>query len=279
MTTETAVGVEAVVKLSLGYVPETTEGCRPSVLFADRLGETLDSTAARPVDSGKSREVAREQLLGALEWCACRFPLSMRAGSNPCLGSIHEINLGRSVRPGRLLSSSSPDLAGVVFLAAQWPLLFEHRVASIIAHESIHQALYLRETCDFPVRGRSLGYSPWKDTGRPGRWVWHAYWTFSCQVALLMKAVVEDPSLQDIDVNLVKFVADMDAKVGLCLYSLSLFDIVSETELARCQEARSVLDGMATTLAEVSRFDQERVAAVDRAHSRLASWAATLVTG
>jgi hypothetical protein len=265
--------VKAVLVECLNYSPRFDEGKTPPVTFEDRLGDNFDGNAAREVDDSV-HEIAAREIAEAYQWCATRFPLSIRSESKTRFErSICEISVGHSVHPDRLLSASSPDLPGVIFMAAGWPVNCHHRVGSLIAHESVHQALYVRESESTPVRRNSLGYSPWKKSVRPGRWVWHAYWTFACQLALLADSLLEDRSLQSRDIHLVRFIADMDARVAICLYSLELFDIVSDEELNRCTKTRSILDDLSVGLSCISGYDDARAAASNATRVEFTCWA------
>jgi HEXXH motif-containing protein len=224
--------------------------------------------------------VVRRQLAEAYAWCAARFPLSVRApGGDGSVRSVSLLIVGHSRQRARLLSFSSPQAPGQVFIAADWPLSSPYRLASLLAHEDIHQALYVREAESSPVRPRSLGYSPWKGTVRPGRWVWHAFWTFTCQAALLGESLTRDRSLLERDPTLSRFVAEMMARVGVCLESLQIFDIVTTEELDRCRRAGSMLDQVADRLGGIPDFDQVRASARDGVSADFRDWATSQLSG
>jgi len=267
-----------VIQSCLGYLPEFAGSEMPELYYDDRLGSNFEGSGAEPVSSGLRHEVSR-QVASAFTWCIERFPISSR---DPATGGLRPtvtaLCIGRSLRAGRLLSASSPQAPGIIFLAADWPLRTPYRLASLIAHESIHQALYAREAQFSPVRPSSLGYSPWKNTLRPGRWVWHAFWTFSFQLTMLGEAIHSDRPILAGDSSLLGFVADMYSRVGLCLRSLEDSDIVTRPELERCQAALAIVDLVAENLADVDDFGRVKAMAEAASFREFRDWALMMVS-
>jgi hypothetical protein len=270
--------LDIIVAECLGYLPDYVAGNLPAISFDDGRID-LEESGARTVADDLRPEV-RRQLAEAYAWCADRFPLSLRApGRDGSVRSIALLVVGHSRRRARLLSSSSPQAPGLVFIAADWPLASPYRLASLLSHEDVHQALYVREAESSPVRPTSLGYSPWKGTLRPGRWVWHAFWTFTCQVTLLGESLARDRSLLERDPTLPRFIAEMMARVSVCLYSLRIFDVVSVEEVERCRRASSVLDEVAEVLGGIPHFDQLRDSARNVASTEFGDWATNQLSG
>lgn len=272
----TCLRLEAVVNECLGYLPEYVGQEMPPLRFG-YLGTNFEDLGAKIVADEQRADVSR-QFSEAYIWCTDRFPLSVRSHlANDAERSIVEFIVGHSKHQNEVLSASSTQALGVVFMAAEWPLKSPYRLASLIAHESIHQALFIRELGPSPVRPKSCGYSPWKNTLRPGRMVWHAFWTFTCQLAMLGESVLKDQSLQQYDPTLISFLADMEARISVCLYSLGFSDVVSSREFERCNNAFSILGGLFQELGVIPDFDKIRVEARDVAFGEFETWAKAFV--
>ncbi|KUJ69491.1 hypothetical protein ACZ90_11465 [Streptomyces albus subsp. albus] len=265
-----------VVRSCLGYVPEFVGHEFPPVYFDGRVGGNFEGSDAEAVRD-ESRATVRRQVAHAYSCCVERFPLSVRNRSTGDVQpTVTAFSVGRSTGSGMLLSASSPQAPGVIFLAADWPLSNPYWLASLIAHESTHQALYFREAESSPVRPSSLGYSPWKRTLRPGRWVWHAFWTFSCQLAMLGEALATEQQLLADEPPLVVFVADMQARVELCLRSLIDSNIVISPEIGRCQAALNTLDRLTGGLPP--GFAQAKETARSAVFEEYREWADAMVS-
>lgn len=274
---ESLPGLPSVLSECLGYLPKYFQQEVPPLSFGDSK-TNFDDRGARTV-ADEQRTVVSQQLAEAYAWCASRFPLSIRRPqANNMEPSITGFTVGHSKDQHALLSSSSPQAPGLVFMAADWPLKSPYRLASLIAHESIHQALYLREFESSPVRAGSLGYSPWRGTLRPGRWVWHAFWTFTCQSTMLSESLLRDQSILRDDPALLRFIADMVARVSVCLYSLELSSVVSAREFERCSHAVSILNDLFERLAVVQDFDEIRTVARNAAFDGFQLWARAQVS-
>lgn len=236
-----------VAELALGYPLDAEQGSDPDIRFD--LAPELAGLGSMPVDA-PMRELVAEQLRDAYAWCADRFPLRMRdAGMNP-VSAIIEIHAARSARPGEYLTASSPHRPYRIFVAAPWPLSGRYRLASLLAHEAMHQGLYDRERIAGVGRAGSLAYSPWKQRLRPGRLVWHAAWTFSTQFALLCEAVLsEGDAILAVDPDLLGFIAEMEARLVRCIESLETFEILGPDEAGRLSRAlveiAALVDAMA----------------------------------
>jgi hypothetical protein len=265
---------EAILRECLGHLPEYDDGNTPQLRFG-YAGTNFDDLGASIVPPEHRANVTR-QLFEAYTWCAHRFPLSIAsaAGTRP---SIVELIVAHSRHENEVLSASSAQAPGVVFMAADWPLHSPYRLASLIAHESIHQALFVREQEASPIRSRSSGYSPWKKTLRPGRLVWHAFWTFTCQSAMLGETLTSDRSLLDNDPDLPGFLTDMEARISVCLQSLELFEIVSSAEMERCTSAFARLGDLFRDLASMPGIQQLRTHAGEAAFAEYERWAVDLL--
>jgi len=158
------------------------------------------------------------------------FPLAFLDETGRERPFISEIQIGHSVREDEVLTASSAGAPGAVIVVANWPLEKPIRLASLLVHEAMHQALYVRERLANPVRPGSLGYSPWKNTLRPGRMVWHAFWTFSTQLAFLHEFVRTLPESRRMDPGLAEFVADIWARLEICIDSVRGFELVDADE-------------------------------------------------
>lgn len=267
--------LEEILDECLGYLPEYVDGETPCLSFG-YFSTNFEDLGAKIVANEQRTDVG-QQLTEAYVWCTDRFPLSVRTHvTHEMKRSIVRFIVGHSKHEDEVLSASSAQAPGVVFIAAEWPVRSPYRLASLIAHEGIHQALFIRELESSPVRHGSLGYSPWKNTLRPGRMVWHAFWTFTCQTAMLAESLLTDPSLLSRDPRLTDFLADMEARISVCLYSLELSNIVSSCEFERCNRAFGILSGLFRELARLPKFDQAQVEAGHVARAEFEMWARCL---
>lgn len=261
----------AMISKTLGYLPERLDLVMPPLSF--ELGNNFRDFNCGSVLQENRLSVAA-QLREAFVWCASRFPLSFRNGSdNHLQRSVLEFVVGHSKHHDELLSASSAQAPGVVLMSADWPLKSYYRLGSLIAHESVHQALFAREGTLSPVRPRSLGYSPWKNSLRPGRLVWHSFWTFACQFTMLGESLLKDNSLRQIDPKLTEFLGDMEARVLVCLNSLEIFDLVSSNEMEQCKCALSILNDVSEGLLAFSEYGQTLDIAKDSAFEEFQMWA------
>lgn len=256
---------------ALGYLPRRRSQVPPEVDFelAAEL-EQLDAVRLAPADEW----AVAAQIGEAFEWCAARFPLCLRipageprAGDanrpkgvveDDCDGShedraIGRLKVARSARPGEYVTASSPHRLQQVFIAAPWPLSSPFRLASLFVHEAMHQGLYLRERSETPARPGSLAYSPWKGQLRPGRLVWHSFWTFMVQFAFLAEAFARETEVMlSADPGLPDFLADMDSRIACCAQSLAEFEILQPAEAARVDAAGDALAALAERLDEAT---------------------------
>jgi hypothetical protein len=190
----------------------------------------------------------------AFRWCAMNFPLGVPTETDR-LRFLAPRYIDVRLTPSNIyLAASSADRLGHILLGAPWPVECTYRLASLIAHEAVHQGLFLREQHSSPVRPGSLGYSPWRCRTRPGRLVWHAFWTFACQFSLLVSAASGNEGAIQIDRDLVDFMATMPPRCESCLDSLIQFDIVKDSELIRCADALSYVALSADRLSRRSQF-------------------------
>lgn len=236
---------QAIVGLALGYPVELADTL-PSLSFEP--GDGLRALDARPV-AARDRPAIAAQMIDAYRWCADRFPLGIRTIDGVRAPAVAAICLGRSGHAGEFLTASSPQRPGTIFVAAPWPLSSRYRLASLVAHEAMHQALYDRERAGPVARVGSLGYSPWKEQLRPGRLVWHAFWTFSAQFVFLAEAVASPTGtiLAD-DPEMPEFLGEMDARLECCLDSLESFEIVAGAEQEYVQASSAIVSTMRSWL-------------------------------
>lgn len=214
---------------------------------------------------------ARKLLRVAYRWCNDRLPLIVVAADNVCVPAIRCIRVSMTVN-NVLLSASSPDAPGQMLLGAPWPVKHPYRIASLMAHEAVHQALFCREWQMSPVRPGSLAFSPWRLTARPGRLVCHAFWTFACQCALLSEALVDTPRMIE-DSKLTAFVAEMTARVETCLASVQMFEVVTKEELSRCSQGAACVAEAVSAAAAVWDFRSELEIQRVAAGSEFREWA------
>ncbi len=251
---------EEIVRTALGYAAERIEPVLAALSFEP--GEGLRALDATPVAT-PARPQVEAQVRDAHRWCAERFPLGIRDAEGRACRAVSAICVGQSRHPGEFLTASSPQRPGIVFAAAPWPVPSRYRLASLIAHEAMHQALYHRERQGPVARVGALGYSPWKEVLRPGRLVWHAFWTFSAQFLFLAEAVA-DPQLLAEDPDLTEFLAEMDARIECCAGSLVAFEILDRPETDRVERGLDLVASARTELAKI----------VPDYARRLARWAA-----
>ena len=178
-----------------------------------------------------SRARAQEAFLEGLRFLHQLIPTLL----TPCCGHS-EVNPIRHVRLGeipdrrRLVTASSPQEPGTIWFAANWGSLTTRRIAGNLLHEAVHQLLYQREESDASLlRAHSIAYSPWKQRERPGRWVWHAFWTFSAHCVFLADTITSG----DVEFNEDKTeVGIMYLRLKQCSASLEMFDVVANSEEA-----------------------------------------------
>jgi hypothetical protein len=243
----------------------------PEVTFD--LSPTLIEYDSVPVEEAR-RAAVRAQLREAFDWCQQMVPLTACSG-RVVVPLIRRFAVGQNRGNRETLSASSGQERGNVLFSAGWPMAHIYRLASLILHEAVHQLLYDRESAASPVRSRSLGYSPWKDNVRPGRMVWHAYWTFTCQAAFVAEAFAAPDARSDPD--LPRFLAEMLARLGICRQALATFDIVSKAEEERIDAAAGRLASLVPRFAGSEDFG--RILAEQRtgAEEQYRRWASDLV--
>ena len=252
----------SVIELALGRLTQSPSERLPNIVFLSSSTE-LDYPEV-PIEK---QSVARCVVESAYLWCNERFPLTIPLGENKehrCAINVLELRMTSGFE---LLSSSSADKPGHIILGAPWLMMESpYRLGSLIAHESVHQGLFVREKINSPIREGSLGYSPWKCMSRPGGLVWHAFWTFGCQFSLLAEAVTNCSTLLQKDSALVGFIASMVPRLEICLDSLQLFKIAEPDELARCVKAMYIIKAASEQLALIpgytAQIEHEQLVAV-----------------
>jgi hypothetical protein len=261
---------DRVTHSALKYLPQHVLRDAPAVDFD--IGAHFQHLSCAVV-AEEDRPAVAAQLGEAFAWCQRRFRLGIRAPGGRSVASITRFTVGRSLHEGETLTASSAQAPTAVLIAARWPLSSPYRLASLMAHESIHQALYVREAAASPVRAGSLGFSPWKNTLRPGRLVWHAFWTFSCQLAMLGEALRDDERLVAEDAGLIAFAADIWGRLLVCMESLRSFAIVDADEMRACEEALTMLEALWSELGQRPGYDRAQKAAESRALAEYETWA------
>ena len=246
----------------------------PTMAFssAQSLGDKVYTAVPTPLQGAARLTVAR-----AYRWCSSNFPLADRPKSD--LGwrpAITQIDI-RTTPEGQLLSASSAQAPGRLILGAPWPLKDFYRLGSLMAHEIVHQGLFLREAVDTPVRHGSLAYSPWRQTARPGRLVWHAFWTFTCQLAISIHALQHTPELFNDDQSIARFLAQIIPRLEICRDSLERFDVVTGAERRNCNRAHEIVSGLG--LGRSTRYGLANVVAEEKskAEADYEAWAGTVV--
>lgn len=237
-----------VAELALGPPPDAVPEHVPGICFD--LSSELAALGSSPIAS-RLQEIVAGQLRAAYAWCTERFPLRMRdADMNP-VSAILEIHAAHSAHVGEYLTASSPHRPYRIFVAAPWPLPSIYRLGSLLAHEAMHQGLYNRERIACVARPGSLAYSPWKQRLRPGRLVWHAAWTFSTQFSLLCDAMLsEGDAMLAVDPDLLNFIAEMEARIVLCIESLETFEVLDPDETGRVAESLAETAFLAQAMVE-----------------------------
>jgi len=197
---------------------------------------------------------ARRVVVKAYRWCSASFPLVTPSNANGVTRlAINHIHV--RLTPGdELLSASFANKPGYIVVGAPWPTGCTYRLASLIAHEAVHQGLFVREASGSPVRRGSLGYSPWRRKTRSGRLVWHAFWTFACQFVLLADAVAQSEEILLEEPALLDLMATMPYRVESCFDSLREFGIVAPPELDRCLHGLRYVQSAAGRLIAFPRF-------------------------
>ncbi|MCG3769180.1 MAG: hypothetical protein JW384_00300 [Nitrosomonadaceae bacterium] len=265
---------KAILRLaSIGHVQLLRDSVRPppsTIRFGweGGVGE-FDCT---PVSDEPSQALAENHFHSAIEFLQSRVPFMIRrVGDGPLSAPIVEAELGQVLEPRKMLSASSPEAPGVIRFAAHWSSFELPRGAALILHESVHQLLYAKEAAASPVRLKSLAYSPWKQTIRPGRLVWHAYWTFAVQVGFLLELANQIPQVE----VRVGELAAMFARLEKCKESLTDFKILNDEEELRVVEGMKILRELTDKFSEEFQvpFNVERELVSDE-HNR---WAASVI--
>lgn len=269
-----------VVEAALGCVPAAGCGADESKLELEfKLAEELEPLGATPVPARDQRSITA-QILAAYSWSCRHFPMCIRDSAGEWGAAVQTVAVGVSADEGEYVSASSPARPRVVFLAARWPLRSPYRVGSLLAHEMMHQALYLREHAETPVRPSSLGYSPWRRELRPGRLVWHAFWTFSTQFVGLAEATLAgaDDILGE-DPEITSFLAEMQVRIELCAQSLQEFELPSAPEAARIERGLAIVGGVGGRLERVEGYIGSRRTWMGVAEQEVQSWSALTALG
>lgn len=199
----------------------------PDIVF--KWTDELGHKGSTELDSFEAMTVAKKQFLAGLKYLQTYSLTGSRSELwlftqgrivEACLGAVSEERL--------LVTASSPQEFGRVWFAGQWPSLATRRIAASIVHEAVHQELYRRESAgDVPWRHNSIAYSPWKRRERPGRWVWHAFWTFSVHCAFLADSI--DADVRSLSEDAME-VAGMYLRLRQCLESILLFNVLEDQD-------------------------------------------------
>ncbi len=242
----------------------------PAMVFASSA-EIADAETAAVAD--QLRDGASAVSADAYRWCREHFASQAAA---PGSGTITRLRLV-ACPSGELMTSSTPAVPGEVALGAGWPLETHYRLGSLLAHESIHQALFSREAGGGPVREGSLAYSPWRAATRPGRLAWHAFWTFACQIALLAETMLDDPEMAGREPQLPVFVARLLPRLPIGLDSLARFEVLTAPELDRARDAMGALEEPIAQLVGELELGRTVEAETEAAEAELDAWALATV--
>jgi hypothetical protein len=224
------------------------------------------------------RETARDYVLKSFRWCAERFFMCTgRVSAGVQDQSIIRIVIGKTHDERSFLSASSMQVPGEIQVALPSKLGTILRFGSTIAHENMHQALYVRELIENPVRKGALGYSPWKKSLRSGRWLWHSFWTFSCQFALISESLLRETEIVKEDPDLIPFLADMASSIFFCANFLKDYNIVSTAELERCLEAEESINKLCQSLGFFPSFERELKKAIAEVDKGFVAWGEQLI--
>jgi hypothetical protein len=260
------------VELALGYTSSQSCFAAPRIDFA--LASELQALGAHVVPEARRPHVV-SQVLDAFSWCSDRFPLGLRESPDSVIWAIQTLSIGHSAHEGEYLTASSPQRPYTVFVAATWPIHNRHRLASLFAHEAMHQGLYIRERNEAPTRRHSLAYSPWKQGLRPGRLVWHAFWTFSVQFVFLGQAVLEAfDEISSSDADISSFLAEMQARIELCAQSLDEFDVLRREERSRCEQGMHIVSSTTNQLRKITAYEESCLHWAAAANQEVEVWAA-----
>jgi hypothetical protein len=247
----------------LGYVPTYIEYYPPVIDF--KVDGQIDEYPFHKVPKAIQAQ-ARTIILNAYSWCNRGAPLTrINKPDNRIVQSINIFKVGQTVEKA-YFSASWPQELGVVTVAAFWPSMEFYEFASLIVHESMHQALYIREgsLASSTIRPDSLGYSPWKECLRPGIMLWHSFWTFAYQYVFLSESIFEDCRILREEPSVLYVLADMESRILLCRSSLSIFDIVDSKESDKCDKGLAII----RKISEKMNVYHEYSAARDRTNEK-----------
>jgi hypothetical protein len=210
--------------------PRSHSSCGPNLpKISFEWNVHLERDRVTPLQSPGSRREAKETFLEGLQYAyGRRISGDCSAVASFVFGQIKRVHLGAASDRRSLITASSPQDLGAVWFAGNWGTLTPQRVAANVFHEAVHQALYRRELVEAAaLRRNSIAYSPWKKCERPGRWVWHAFWTFSVHCAFLAEAI--NPHSRDFQEDAVE-VAVMYLRLRQCVESIHMFNVVEDTQ-------------------------------------------------
>jgi hypothetical protein len=94
---------------------------------------------------------------------------------------------------------------------------------------------------------------------------------------LLGEAAAVDHSMLDLDSGLVPFLADMRARIDLCIHSIREFDLFDPVELSKCQESIAIVDASSEQLKIYEDYDQHLELALNTAYSEYEGWAVKMI--
>ncbi|WP_294123363.1 hypothetical protein [Sphingomonas sp.] len=255
---------------ALGYECELDRDGPPFVKF--ELGEGLKALEATDI-SAENQAAVETQMLDCYRWCAARFPLMIRNVDGKRCSAIRAIRVGQSAHAGEYLTASSPQCPYTILVAAPWPISSRYRLASLLAHEALHQALYNRERGGIVARLGSLAYSPWKQQLRPGRLVWHAFWTFSGQFIFMAEAIAaSSEEILSADPSILDFLAEMEARIECCAESVTAFEILALPEAERSRSTLGAVRQMGDSLAGYHGYIEHRVRWTAAVHREVDLW-------
>lgn len=251
-----------------------SQGNLPKLSF--NLESVLPNSGFEKVDPVMINQIY-SQVIEAYEWCSGKLPLCHVNQNNQCQPFIVSINIGKSANPSELLTASSIQNRGNMILAADWILPSIYRLGSLIAHEAVHQILFLRELQGSVIRENSIGYSPWKGTLRKGRLIWHSFWSFTCQFSFLAESVLKAEKIVCDDQGVLSYLAEIYAKIFICQFELAERTILIASESSACDIAFKVITEIKNEVVNKYKAATVYEEALSQEHSRYQTWAIFMI--
>ncbi|MGE4593409.1 hypothetical protein [Alcaligenes sp.] len=267
-----------IIKLALGGVSISYERDVPTPELVCHDGVSIgdyECLALPLIEQGGARAL----VLHAWEFAKAHFPFGARIGEPQTTPlRVTRIDLGRAPNCEEIVSASSPQLPGFIQIGVPDKRSYALRISSLLVHESMHQALYLREIHSKPFIENALGYSPWKKRLRSARLVWHSWWTFAVQYAYLIQILSNEPSIIEVDPGLVKFTAERKAELEIAFFSIRSCNTFLESEASACLEAATLVDTLTENASCVPGFARAYELAAQSKATDFSNWIHSLDT-